>query len=196
MPVKVTDETRPIGDLRRDPKNARKHPEKQVALIMRSIEEFGFIEKIIVRPNGMLIGGEGRLIAAERLELKQLECRVVSGLTEIQYRRLGLALNKLPDKAQTDEAILSEVLGEIIAAGDDPMDIGFDESEIDRLTGDLKEDALDVVEVKTGPVDDEFWISVRGPLKHQANMLKRLQDASKDLDGVTVDLGTIAMDAL
>ena len=197
MAIKITDETRPIADLRRDPKNARKHPEKQIANIIRSIERFGFVEKIVIRPNGMLVGGEGRLIAIKRMdEVQQIECRVVHGLTDLQYRELSAALNKIPDGAQTDDAILSELLGEIIAGGGDPHEIGFEDKEIERLSGELKEESLEIVEIKTGPVDDEFWISVRGPLKHQADMLKRLQAAAKDLEGVTVDLGTIAMDAI
>jgi hypothetical protein len=52
---------------------------------------------------------------------------------------------------------------------------------------------LPVHAIATGAVADEFWISVRGPLKHQADALQRLEAQMKELDGVTVDLGTIAL---
>jgi ParB-like chromosome segregation protein Spo0J len=46
------------------------------------IERFGFVEKLVIRPNGQLIGGEGRLEALKRVGREQAECRVVAGLTE------------------------------------------------------------------------------------------------------------------
>ena len=54
-------------------------------------------------------------------------------------------------------------------------------------------DELEVKEIETGPVDDEFWISIRGPLAQQANALKALQDALKPYAGVTVEQGTISV---
>ena len=52
-------------------------------------------------------------------------------------------------------------------------------------------DELAVKEIETGPVSDEFWISVRGTLAQQANALKALQEAMKPFAGVEVEQGTI-----
>jgi hypothetical protein len=49
-----------------------------------------------------------------------------------------------------------------------------------------------VHEVATDQVADEFWIAVRGPLRHQADALLALEAAMKNFDHVTVELGTVA----
>ncbi|MFC0243240.1 hypothetical protein [Rhodopseudomonas telluris] len=73
--------------------------------------------------------------------------------------------------------------------GDNLLDLGFSPGELSKLLDELAE--LEVREIETCPVDDEFWISIRGPLVHQAQLLKALQDAMKPFDGVAVELGTI-----
>ncbi|WP_315792270.1 MULTISPECIES: ParB/Srx family N-terminal domain-containing protein [unclassified Bradyrhizobium] len=187
----VTDEVRKVADLRPDPRNANRHSESQVAQIVTSIEQFGYIDKIVIRPNGQLVGGEGRLDAIKRLGWDEVAVRVVSGLSEAQYKALGLALNRIPRNSRFDEDVLRELLGEIQTEGENPLNLGFSPAELDKI---LSEPAdLEVKEIETGPVNDEFWISIRGPLKHQAHALKALQEAMKPYQGVTVDQGTIAL---
>lgn len=191
MKVDTTNERRKLADLTVDPKNARKHSEAQIAQIVNSIERFGYVAPVIVRPNGQLIGGHATVTALQRLNTAEVDCRVVAGLTEAGYRALGVALNKIPENSRWDDAILRDVLGDIDAAGEDISDIGFSQSELTKL---LEEPAdLEVKEIETGPVDDEFWISIRGPLEHQAAALKALQETMKPYAGVTVELGTIAL---
>ena len=48
-------------------------------------------------------------------------------------------------------------------------------------------------EIESGVVDDEFWISICGPLARQANALKALNEAMKPYAGLTVEQGTINM---
>jgi ParB/Sulfiredoxin domain len=193
--VKVTDGTVAFDSIKPHPKNPTRHPEKQIAAIAAAIEKYGYVDKLVVRPNSMLIGGEGRWLALQRLpELSsgKIDVRIVHGLTETQYRALGLALNKLSDGSTTDDVILHEVLAGLVQEGEDPLGMGFTEKEMASIL-DSAADELEVREIETGDVEDEFWISVRGPLKHQAEMLKRLEKAAKGLDSVTVDLGTIAV---
>src|SRR6185312_3058218 len=137
----VTDAVRKIADLKRDPKNARRHTEAQIAQIVRSIEEFGFVNKIVIRPDGQLIGGDATLSALQRLSRTEAECREVAGLTEAQYRQLALALNKIPANSSWDDDMLAEVLGDLREEGEDLALAGFSTGEVDKL---LKEpDALE-----------------------------------------------------
>lgn len=185
----ITDETRAVSALRVDPKNARRHSEAQISQIVESIEKFGFVEKIIVRPNGQVIGGHARLAAFQRLGRTEVECRVVVGLTEVGYKALGIALNRIPENSNWDDDILRDVLQELQDEGENPLALGFSPNEINKL---LREpDDLEVREIETGPVEDEFWISIRGPLKHQAHALKALQEAMKPYSGITVEQSTI-----
>jgi ParB-like chromosome segregation protein Spo0J len=61
---------RAIDALTPDPRNARTHPRKQIAQIAASIREFGFTNPILIDPEGHLIAGHGRLLAAKELGRK------------------------------------------------------------------------------------------------------------------------------
>lgn len=190
MTATVTDETRAIVGLRPDPKNARHHTPTQVDEIADSIRRFGMVAPIVVRPNGLLIGGHATLIACQKLGHREINCRVVSGLTDPQYRALALALNRLPEHSRWDDAMLAEALREL--SFEDSAAAGFSLAEIEKLTA--EPEPIELAEIDTSLVLDEFWISVRGPLKHQAAILKGLQELATDVDGVTVELGTIALE--
>lgn len=190
--MSLQDAVKPVDFFRRDPENARLHPEKQIDLIVKSIRRFGFVSRLICRPDGQLIGGEATWTAAKKAGLTELPCTIVEGLSEAQYRMLALALNKLPENSTWDAERLSEQMRELVDSGEDMRLIGFSEKELEALTIDPEE--MDVFEVEpAGPVDDEFWISIRGPLKHQADALQALQAACGELPDVTVELGTIAI---
>jgi ParB-like chromosome segregation protein Spo0J len=154
-----------------------------------SIERFGFVNPISIRPTGQLIGGHATLDALKRMGREDVACRVVDGLSERDYKALAIALNKLPENSKWDDDILRGVLLEIQDDGENALSLGFSPGELKKL---LEEpDDLEVKEIETGPVDDEFWISVRGPLSQQANALKALEAATKPYAGVSVEQGTI-----
>jgi ParB-like chromosome segregation protein Spo0J len=129
----ITDEVRKVADIRPDPRNAKKHSESQIAQIVQSIERFGFVEKLVIRPNGQLISGEGRLEALKRVGREQVECRVVSGLNEAGYKALGLALNRIGENSRWDEDVLREILGELQGEGENPLSLGFSPTELDKI---------------------------------------------------------------
>lgn len=192
MAIEVTDETRDIVALKPDPQNPKRHPESQIADIAASIDQFGYVQKIVCRPNSVIIAGHGTWEAQKRRGVTgDIAVRVVHGLTDAQYHALMLALNKLPENGSYDEALLADLLREVTDADIDAGGLGFSDKERDRLLNGA--DDLEVKEIETGEVEDEFWISIRGPLKHQAEALRALEAAMKGYDGVTVDLGTIAL---
>jgi hypothetical protein len=116
---------------------------------------------------------------------------VVAGLSESAYAALGLALNRIGENGRWDDEVLRGVILEIQEDGENALSLGFSPNE---LKGILEEpDDLEVKEIETGPVDDEFWISIRGLLAHQANALKALEQAMKPFAGATVEQGTISV---
>jgi ParB-like chromosome segregation protein Spo0J len=185
----ITDEIRKVAGLRTDPKNARRHSEAQISQIVQSIERFGFVDKLIIRPDCQVIGGHARLEALKRMRRDTAECRVVGGLSESGYKAMGIALNRIPENSRWDDDILRDLLLEIQEDGENPLSLGFAPGELKKLLD--EPDELEVKEIETGPVSDEFWISVRGPLAQQANALKALQEAMKPFAGVEVEQGTI-----
>jgi ParB-like chromosome segregation protein Spo0J len=187
---KVTDETRPLASLKPDPRNARRHSTAQVRQIASVIEELGYVDKIIIHPDGQIVGGEGRWLALKQLERESVECRVVAGLSEAQYGKLALALNKLGENSSWDDDALRDIVGDLDEADINLRDL-FSDKELGKLLN--EPDDIEVREVETSTVEDEFWISVRGPLPHQAEALKALEAALKPFKGVSVELGTIAI---
>lgn len=183
------DETRKISDLKPDPKNARRHSESQIAQIAQSMEDFGVVHRILIRPSGQIIGGHASIEALKRLGRQDADVSVIDGLTEAGYRKLGLALNKLPEDSRWDNDVLRELFAEFDANDEDMGGTGFGAKEIEKLLA--QDDDIEVREIETGPVEDEFWISIRGPLAQQANALKALDAAMKPFAGVTVEQGTI-----
>ena len=69
-------------------KNSRTHSEEQIAQIAASIKEFGFTNPIIIDENNGIIAGPGRILAAQKLKLKEVPCVQVTGWTDVQKKRL------------------------------------------------------------------------------------------------------------
>lgn len=189
--IVTTNEERSIATLSADPKNARQHSESQISEIVRSIQTFGYVAPVIVQPSGQIIGGHATVEALKRLDRTDVDVRVVHGLTASAYKKLGLALNKLPENSRWNDDVLREVMGEIDADGGDLNIPGFSSKEIEKLLA--EPDDLEVAEIETGPVEDEAWISVRAPLAQQANVLKALQTVMKEFPDVTVEQGVISL---
>lgn len=113
--------------------NARTHTDAQVDQIARSIQEFGFVNPILIDGRGVIIAGHGRVMAALHLELKEVPVIQISNLSERQVKALVLADNKIASNAGWDMAKLAD---EIAALADMEMDLsvmGFDEQELDAL---------------------------------------------------------------
>jgi DNA modification methylase len=133
-------------------RNARTHTDEQVAQIAASIAEFGFNQPVLISPDGSIIAGHGRVLAARRLGHSHVPVIVLEHLNENQKRAFMLADNKLALNAGWDEQMLRLEL-EALAEQDFPMQLtGFPEEELGALLADLADDAVDpdqVPEAKT-----------------------------------------------
>src|SRR5262249_1015240 len=86
---------RPGGSLFPDRGNSRVHSQRQLDQIAASIREFGFTNPILIDPEGGIIAGHGRLLAAKALGLSEVPTIVLEGLSEAQKRALRIAGNKI-----------------------------------------------------------------------------------------------------
>ncbi|ECF6103706.1 TPA: ParB/Srx family N-terminal domain-containing protein [Salmonella enterica] len=114
-------------------KNARTHSDEQVEQIVASIQEYGWTNPILVDEHNVVIAGHGRMAAAALLELVEVPCIVLSGLTENQKKAYRIADNRIPLNAGWDEALLSEELAELASDGFGMDSIGFSQDELDKL---------------------------------------------------------------
>ncbi len=110
--------------------NPRTHSPEQVAQIAASIREFGFVNPILVGPDGGIIAGEGRLRAARSLDVDEVPVIVLEHLSEVQRRALAIADNQLPLNAGWDEQILREQLAALRNDNFNLDVLGFDDQEL------------------------------------------------------------------
>jgi DNA modification methylase len=127
--------------------NPRTHSRKQVGLLAQSIRRFGAVSPALISPQGNLIVGHGRILAARQLRLKTFPVIVLDHLTETEARALRIADNKLAENSTWDEALLSAELAALLEAQVDLESLGFDQSELDQLLAQLEPDA--------GRIDDD-----------------------------------------
>lgn len=94
------------------PKNAKKHPKKQVEQVAKSIKEFGMNQPIVVDKQGVIIVGHGRYEALQSLgwEVKPEWIKVVD-LTEEQANAYRLADNKLNESDWDMTLVIEELKG-------------------------------------------------------------------------------------
>lgn len=125
--------TFPVADLIPYARNSRTHNEEQIAQIMASIKEFGFTNPILIGSNNVIIAGHGRLLAAQRLGLKEVPIIRLPDLTETQRKALVIADNKIALNAGWDEEMLALEMKEL-EESDFNLDIlGFSEDELKEL---------------------------------------------------------------
>src|ERR1700677_2178575 len=120
-------------------RNARIHSVQQVAQIASSIAEFGFINPVLIDPEGSIIAGHGRVLAAHKLGYTQVPVVVLSHLNENQKRAFMLADNRLALNAGWDEEMLQLELEALAQSGCSLEITGFDQRELQRLLTDLNQ---------------------------------------------------------
>jgi len=171
--------------------NARTHSDEQVEQIAASIREFGFTNPVLIDDAGGIIAGHGRVLAARKLGIAEVPVMAAIGWSETQKRAYVIADNKLTENAGWDSTLLASEIGSLSAEDFDVSLTGFSPDEIDGL---LSGGSLAVVrEMQTSEVSDRFWISLRGPLAHQAKALDAVKAAMGEVHGIEVDIGVISL---
>jgi DNA modification methylase len=130
--------SRDIDALNAFDRRARTHSKKQVRQIARSIEEFGFLNPVLVDGRNRIIAGHGRVAAAGLLGMVKVPTIRIDHMSEAQIRFYVIADNKLAENAGWDWEILAIEL-QFLSSLDINFDLtlsGFDMGEIDILLGD------------------------------------------------------------
>lgn len=126
----------PIEKLVPHAKNAKKHPDAHVARLAKSIEKFGIANPLNIRSDGTIITGHGRRLAALSLGWKNVPVIVRDDLSEIEADALRLSDNQTAS-TEYDTELLQVSLAELSEIGFEMDTLGFDESEIARMTSDF-----------------------------------------------------------
>jgi DNA modification methylase len=133
------------------PRRTRRHRARQIEKLMASMGRFGFLIPLLVDENYRLISGHARLEAARRLGFTKVPVIVVTHLDEDERRTLALALKRIADESDWDEAELASELAYIVTLEDVTLieATGFELPEIEVLIdgegGSVDEDPADAV---------------------------------------------------
>ncbi len=165
--MELTVQHTPVTDLIPYARNARTHSDVQVAQIAASIMEFGFVNPVLIGNDNVIIAGHGRVLAAQKLDMKTVPTIMLVHLNENQRHALVIADNKLAENASWDETLLRLELQSLI---DDDFNVdllGFDDVDLDALLDGLDDEDNttsvtedDLPEPQTNPVSQlgQLWV--------------------------------------
>jgi len=175
----------PIDRLVPSEANPRTHSSEQVAQIAASIQQFGFVNPILVGADGKIIAGEGRYRAALTLGMHKLPVIRLEHLSEVQRRALAIADNQLALNAGWDEQMLRQQLAALKDENFDLDLLGFDDLELARQLADEQASGLtdedEVPAIPTARVTrpGDLWL-LRSGKERQHRLLCGDATAAKD----------------
>ena len=155
-------EHRPVENLIPYAQNARTHSDEQVNQIARSIEEFGFVNPVLVGSDDVIVAGHGRLMAAHQLGMETVPVIVLGHLDETQRRALVIADNQITANSGWDEDLLRQELSALDALDFDLDLMGFSDEELDGLL--LTEEPGGNTDDDEVPEPEEHHVSLAGDL--------------------------------
>ena len=174
-------------------RNARTHSDAQVAQIAASIAEFGWTNPILIDGSKGVIAGHGRLMAARKLEHKEVPVIELSHLSPEQKKAYILADNRLAENAGWDQDLLKLELAELKAADFDMDLMGFSGKELDELLGmneeggGLTEDDA-IPELPKDPVSRSGDLWILGNHRLLCGDATVLSDVERLMDGQLADM--------
>lgn len=173
-------------------RNSRTHSDEQTLQIAASIREFGFTNPVLIDADGGIIAGHGRVLAARRLNFKEVPCIRLAHLTDTQKRAYVIADNKLALNAGWDNDLLALEFTELKLEGFDLELTGFTLDEIDALepeqipVGLTDEDA--VPEVQAEPISKLGDVWLLGKHRVMCGDSTSIDAVETLMDGATVDM--------
>ena len=138
------DELRPAAY---NPRKKLKPGDKEYEKIKNSIQEFGYVEPIIVNYDRTVIGGHQRLTVLRDLGYTEAQCVVLHIEDENKVKALNIALNKIT--GAWNEQLLADLLVDLQSVDFNTDLTGFEAPEIEQLFSKvhnkkIKEDDFDV----------------------------------------------------
>lgn len=122
-----------MADLKPFERNPRTHSPEQVKQIARSIAKWGWTNPLLIEPNGSVIAGHGRLLAAAHLGWTEVPAVTIEGLTADDKAALVVADNQLALNAGWDDGVLADLLAELERNRYDLGLIGMPDDQLARL---------------------------------------------------------------
>lgn len=120
-----------------NPRKELKPKDKEYQKIKNSIEEFGYVDPIIVNKDYTVIGGHQRINVLKDLGYEEVDV-VIIDIDKTKEKALNIALNKIT--GEWDFSKLADLLLELDSENYDLLLTGFDDNEIENLMAPIEEE--------------------------------------------------------
>lgn len=169
-----------------NPRKDLKPGDEKYEHIKKSIEEFGYVDPIVVNKDMTVIGGHQRLKILKELGYNEIECNVVNVNKSIE-KKMNIALNN--NSGEWDNEKLKKLMQEISKDFEDMDSTGFNSDEIEELFGEkeeISEDDFDVeqhaAEIKE-PITNLGDVWILGEHRLMCGDSTKKEDVSKLMNG-------------
>ena len=122
-----------INDLKPLEKNVRKHNDKQIDELIKSVEQFGQTRAMVIDENNNILIGNGLYFALVKMNKQDAQCYRKTGLTETQKKKLILSDNKIYSLGSDDYEEINNYIAEITSIGDFEI-AGYDKFILEQMT--------------------------------------------------------------
>lgn len=174
MKIKVNcafDKMVKVTDLKPNPKNPNKHPDKQIDLLVKIIQYQGWRNPIVIsNRSGFIVKGHARRLAAIKLNTAEVPVDFQDYDSDEMELLDLVADNQIAELAEWNNSTLKDVLQEI-DTGELDMDLsGFKEEEIEDLM--TKYAVQDIDELLTEldlseAIEKPIWLVIRTSKENQ-----------------------------
>lgn len=184
-------EQRKLADVKPYEQNPRIN-DGAVEAVVRSIQEFGFRQPIVVNENGVIIVGHTRFKAAQKLGLEKVPVHVAKGLSAAQVKAYRLADNRTGEIAEWDYDLLPIELSQLGEMDFDLGMLGFAEDDLAKLLDPGVKEGLTDPDAVPEPPDDaitqpgDLWIL--GDHRLLCGDSSKREDVDRLLDGQAIHI--------
>ncbi|ABI76439.1 DNA methylase [Hyphomonas neptunium ATCC 15444] len=119
------------------PRSARRHTASKLKKLIKSIQDIGLLDPIIIDESNMILSGHLRVGAFKAIGLDNIPAIRITHLSRDQKAAFVLHANKIVEEGSWDKGILKQELSMLVEFGCD-IDLettGFDIGEIDLVIG-------------------------------------------------------------
>ena len=122
-----------LSDLKPLEKNVRKHNDKQIDELIKSVEQFGQTRAMVIDENNNILIGNGLYFALVKMNKAEAQCYRKTGLSEVEKKKLILSDNKIYGLGADDYEEINNYIQEITGMGDFEI-AGYDKFILEQMT--------------------------------------------------------------
>lgn len=122
-----------LSDLKPLEKNVRKHNDKQIDELVKSVEQFGQTRAMVIDEDNNILIGNGLYFALVKMNKTDVQCYRKTGLSEVEKKKLILSDNKIYGLGADDYEEINNYIQEITGMGDFEI-AGYDKFILEQMT--------------------------------------------------------------